>query len=477
MALHWQVIIALVLGVIYAVSVVYYADVNDTKAGVQFTADYIAPFGVIFVRVLKLIAVPMVLFSIIAGIGSLKNIKQLGRVGIKTLLIYVGTTMSAILIGLLLVNLIKPGTFPSEDSRIEKRIEYELWLSETPAAPRLDDVSFLTDPQYSNKVIQVRDRLAMTPIDPEALDKLEKAAKEKSKGPLAKLVDIFPQNIFYSISDEEGSSNMLQVIFFAIFFGVILVQLPKKSAKPVRKLVNGMNEVFIAMINAVISVMPVFVFALMAGSLVKSAGDNLDKLNQQLSFLGHYSWVLVVALIVVAFIYYPLLIYLFAKRITIKQFLAGIRQAQITAFSTSSSMATLPVTMECVNDNLKVPKPIWSFVLPIGATVNMDGTSTYQAVAVVAMAQFHMIDLDFTQQMVIVLTATLASIGAAAVPSAGLVLMIVVLESVGLNPAWIAIILPVDRILDMCRTVVNVTGDGTVSSIVASTEELEVTDN
>jgi len=252
MALHWQVIIALVLGVIYAVSVVYYADVNDTKAGVQFTADYIAPFGVIFVRVLKLIAVPMVLFSIIAGIGSLKNIKQLGRVGIKTLLIYVGTTMSAILIGLLLVNLIKPGTFPSEDSRIEKRIEYELWLSETPAAPRLDDVSFLTDPQYSNKVIQVRDRLAMTPIDPEALDKLEKAAKEKSKGPLAKLVDIFPQNIFYSISDEEGSSNMLQVIFFAIFFGVILVQLPKKSAKPVRKLVNGMNEVFIAMINAVI---------------------------------------------------------------------------------------------------------------------------------------------------------------------------------------------------------------------------------
>ncbi len=477
MALHWQVIIALVLGVIYAVSVVYYADVNDTKAGVQFTADYIAPFGVIFVRVLKLIAVPMVLFSIIAGIGSLKNIKQLGRVGIKTLLIYVGTTMSAILIGLLLVNLIKPGTFPSEDSRIEKRIEYELWLSETPAAPRLDDVSFLTDPQYSDKVIQVRDRLAMTPIDPEALDKLEKAAKEKSKGPLAKLVDIFPQNIFYSISDEEGSSNMLQVIFFAIFFGVILVQLPKKSAKPVRKLVNGMNEVFIAMINAVISVMPVFVFALMAGSLVKSAGDNLDKLNQQLSFLGHYSWVLVVALIVVAFIYYPLLIHLFAKRITIKQFLAGIRQAQITAFSTSSSMATLPVTMECVNDNLKVPKPIWSFVLPIGATVNMDGTSTYQAVAVVAMAQFHMIDLDFTQQMVIVLTATLASIGAAAVPSAGLVLMIVVLESVGLNPAWIAIILPVDRILDMCRTVVNVTGDATVSSIVASTEELEVTDN
>ena len=204
--------------------------------------------------------------------------------------------MSAILIGLLLVNLIKPGTFPSDESRIEKRIEYELWLSETPAAPRLDEVSFLTDPQYADQVEQVRERMAITPIDPETQDKLEKAAKEKSKGPLAKLVDIFPQNIFYSMSNEEGSSNMLQVIFFAIFFGVVLVKLPKKHGKPVRKLVNGLNEVFISMINAVISVMPVFVFALMAGSLVKSAGDSMDKLLEQLSFLGHYSWVLVVAL-------------------------------------------------------------------------------------------------------------------------------------------------------------------------------------
>ena len=474
MALHWQVIIALVLGILFSIAVVYHADINNTKVGIQFTADYIAPFGKIFVNVLKLIAVPMVLFSIIAGIGSLKNIKQLGRVGVKTLLIYIGTTMSAILIGLLFVNLIQPGTFPSDESRVEKRIEYELWLAETPNAPRLDSVSFLSDAQYSSQVADVRERMALSSIDSDTQDKLNKAAAEKKKGPLAKLVDIFPSNIFHAISDKNGSSNMLQVIFFAIFFGVILVRLPKKHAKPVRKLVNGLNEVFIAMINAVIKAMPIFVFALMAGSLVKSAGDNLEKLKEQLVFLGHYSWVLVLALIIVAFVYYPLLIHLFAKRITIKQFIKGIREAQITAFSTSSSMATLPVTMDCVNDNLKVPKPISSFVLPIGATVNMDGTSLYQAVAVVAMAQFHMIDLDFTQQMVIVLTATLASIGAAAVPSAGLVLMIVVLESVGLNPAWIAIILPVDRILDMCRTVVNVTGDATVSSIVASTEDLEI---
>ena len=467
-ALHWQVIIALVFGIIYAAGIVYYADVNNTKEGIQFTADYVAPFGEIFVNVLKLIAVPMVLFSIIAGIGSLKNIKQLGGIGIKTLLIYVGTTMSAILIGLLLVNLIKPGTFPSEASRIEKRIEYELWLAETPSAPRLDDKSFLTNPLYADQVGGIRTRMASATIDPDTQDKLDKAALEKTKGPLFKLVDIFPSNILHAISDDKGKSNMLQVIFFAIFFGVVLVQLPKKHSKPVRKLVHGLNEVFISMINVVIKVMPIFVFALMAGTLVKSAGKDLDKLMEQLYFLGHYSWGLLLALVLVAFVYYPLLIHFFAKKITLKQFLIGIREAQITAFSTSSSMATLPVTMECVNDNLHVPKPISSFVLPIGATVNMDGTSTYQAVAVVAMAQFHMIDLDFMQQMVIVLTATLASIGAAAVPSAGLVLMIVVLESVGLNPAWIAIILPVDRILDMCRTVVNVTGDATVSSIVAN---------
>jgi Na+/H+-dicarboxylate symporter len=266
--------------------------------------------------------------------------------------------------------------------------------------------------------------------------------------------------------------EMLQIIFFAIFFGVVLVNLNDKHAKPVRELMEGLNELFVSMVNIIIKTMPFFVFALMAGSLVEAAGENMNKLKEQLLFLGHYSWVVVLALFLVAYVFYPFLIHLFVRRLSITQFLKGISKAQLTAFSTSSSMATLPVTMDCVHDNLKVPKPISSFVLPIGATVNMDGTSLYQAIAVVAMAQFHMIDLSFAQQMVIVLTATLASIGAAAVPSAGLVLMIVVLESVGLNPAWIAIILPVDRILDMCRTVVNVTGDATVSSIIAASEEV-----
>ena len=460
-ALHWQVIIALVLGVMYAVLAVNLGWQSITKA-------YISPFGDIFINLLKLIAVPLVLFSIITGIGSLKNIKQLGRVGVKTLLIYIGTTMSAILIGLLLVNLIKPGNFTSDDSKLEKRIEYELWLMDNPHVIPLDNVSELSNVENEQLIKDVQARVSKSEISLAVQDKINKANNKKNKGPLAPLVDIVPKNVIVALAEME----MLQIIFFAIFFGVVLVNLKDKHAKPVRELMEGLNELFVAMVNIIIKTMPFFVFTLMAGSLVEAAGENMTKLKEQLIFLGHYSWVVVLALFIVAFIFYPLLIQFFVKRLSIIQFLRGISKAQLTAFSTSSSMATLPVTMECVHDNLKVPKPISSFVLPIGATVNMDGTSLYQAIAVVAMAQFHMIDLSFAQQMIIVLTATLASIGAAAVPSAGLVLMIVVLESVGLNPAWIAIILPVDRILDMCRTVVNVTGDATVSSIIAASEKV-----
>jgi Na+/H+-dicarboxylate symporter len=431
------------------------------------TKAYISPFGDIFINLLKLIAVPLVLFSIITGISSLKNIKQLGRVGVKTLLIYVGTTMSAILIGLLLVNLIKPGNFTSDESRLEKRIEYELWLADNPHVIPLDKISELSNVENEQLIIEVQARVSESGISSAVQDKIDKANNKKSKGPLAPLVDIVPKNVIVALAEME----MLQIIFFAIFFGVVLVNLNENQAKPVKDLMEGLNGLFVAMVNVIIKTMPFFVFALMAGSLVEAAGENMTKLKEQLLFLGNYSWVVVLALFLVAFVFYPLLIHLFVNRLTIMQFLKGISKAQLTAFSTSSSMATLPVTMECVHDNLKVPKPISSFVLPIGATVNMDGTSLYQGIAVVAMAQFHMIDLSFAQQMVIVLTATLASIGAAAVPSAGLVLMIVVLESVGLNPAWIAIILPVDRILDMCRTVVNVTGDATVSTIIAASEQ------
>ena len=238
--------------------------------------------------------------------------------------------------------------------------------------------------------------------------------------------------------------------------------------------VTGLNEVFIRMILIVMKGIPFFVFALMAGKIVEVAGGSLEQLYGYLSFFLWYGLVVILGLVILAFVFYPSLIQVMVRKIGFLKFMKGMKLAQITAFSTSSSLATLPVTMDCVNHNLGVSERTTSFVLPIGATINMDGTSFYQAVAVVALAQFHGIDLTLAQQAIIIVTATMASIGAAAIPSAGLVLMILVLESVGLNPLWIAIIFPIDRILDMCRTVVNVTGDGAVSTIIANSEgELE----
>jgi Na+/H+-dicarboxylate symporter len=243
---------------------------------------------------------------------------------------------------------------------------------------------------------------------------------------------------------------------------------------PVIAFSRATNEVFLKMVDIVMKAAPFFVFALTAGVFSRMAGNDLQALFEIFKGLGIYSLSVVLGLAFMIFIFYPGLAMLTDRKLGYAKFFRAIGPAQLLAFSTSSSAATLPVTMECVNDNLKVPRTISDFVLPIGATVNMDGTSLYQAVAVVFLAQMHLIDLDLGQQLMIVLTATLASIGSAAVPSAGLVMLILVLGSVGLNPAWIAIILPVDRILDMCRTVVNVTGDATVSRIMQRLEpELE----
>ena len=262
---------------------------------------------------------------------------------------------------------------------------------------------------------------------------------------------------------------MLQVIFFAIFFGITIILIPKDVAAPVIAFVNGTNAIFLKMVDLVMKAAPFFVFALLAGVIAKMA-DTPKEVFEIFFGLGSYALTLVLGLSFVVFILYPAIVTLFVKKLSYREFFRNISPAQFLAFSTSSSAATLPVTMECVEDNMGVPKSISSFVLPIGATVNMDGTSLHQAVAVIFMAQLHMVDLSITQQLVIVLTASLASIGAAAVPSAGLIMMIIVLQSVGLNPAWVAIIFPIDRPLDMYRTVVNVTGDATVSTLIAKSE-------
>lgn len=271
---------------------------------------------------------------------------------------------------------------------------------------------------------------------------------------------------------------MLQVIFFSIFFGITIILIPGEKSKPVVDFIHGVNAVFLKMVDLVMRAAPFFVFALLAGVVAKMA-DTPREVFEIFIGLGSYSLTMVAGLSFVIFVMYPLITKIFVKRLTYKQFFKNISAAQFLAFSTSSSAATLPVTMECVEENMGVPRSISSFVLPIGATINMDGTSLHQAVAVIFMAQLHYVDLTIAQQLTIILTAALASIGAAAVPSAGLIMMIIVLQSVGLNPAWVAIIFPVDRILDMYRTVVNVTGDATVSTLIANSEgELNLkTDN
>lgn len=460
--LHWQIIIALILGLIYAIAAISF--------GWQtFTLDYILPFGEIFIRLLKMLAIPLVLFSIVSGIASMGNISNLGRIGIKTLLMYLFTTLIAISVGLLAVNVFKPGNIPTDEVRIEKRIAYELWLVENPDVKRLDSQNFLADTQYQDAIarVQKQDNFSDTHIAT-IEQKMVLAEKTKRQPPLQPIIDVIPDNIIGALLNME----MLQIIFFAIMLGIVIANFPKEKSTFLNNFFSYMNDAFVVMIGWVIKAMPIFVFALMGGSLVKSAGDNLSKLGEEMIFLASYGGVVLLALTLIAFVIYPLLSHFFVKNLSFKDFYKGIGKAQLTAFSTSSSIATLPVTMNCVEENLKVSKPIVSFVLPIGATVNMDGTSTYQAIAVVALAQLHMIDLEFSQQIVILLTATLASIGAAAVPSAGLVLLIVILESLGLNPLWIAIIFPIDRILDMCRTVVNVTGDAFVCCFINSTEKL-----
>jgi len=464
--LHTKIVIGLVLGTVWAVAASF-------LGWSEFTINYIMPFGDIFINLLKLIAIPLVLFSIITGITGLSDVTSLGRIGAKTLGIYLATTLTAIIIGLALVNIFKPGVHIDEEQRIVNRLSYELWHSNNPNVQPVDDKVFSTMPEYAVFLTEAQQRSAELEQNDMLISSMQKAAQSKAR-PMQWLVDMVPSNIFLSFNN----SLMIQVIFFAIFFGLSLALLPREKVEMVVQFSSGANEVFIKMVDMVMIGAPYFVFALLAGKLAEMAGDNPERLVQIFKALGSYSLVVIAGLALMIFVVYPLMVTFsinkktpFSFRQTFSYFMRGIKPAQLLAFSTSSSAATLPITMECVHKNLGVDEEISSFVLPIGATVNMDGTSLYQGVAVVFLAQFHLIDLTLAQQVTIILTTTLASIGSAAVPSAGLIMLIVVLESVGLNPAWIAIIFPVDRILDMMRTVVNVTGDAAVSTIVAQTED------
>ncbi len=461
LALHWKIIIGLLLGIIWAV-------ISSITGLSTFTQNWIAPFGTLFINLLKLIAVPLVLFSIISGIAGMGSPSSLGKIGIKTLAWYLGTTILAVAIGLLVVNFIGPGKWVNKDTRLNNRIKYELWAKQNDVEIK-DNKCYSCMTQYQDRVRELTAGLQTEAAPPSLSDKIDRAQSSKKQGPLQPFVDMVPDNIFRSLSDN---GLMLQVIFFAIFFGICLLLLPQTKTGTIRSLVDNLNDIFLKMVDIVMKAAPFFVFALLAGAVSNIAGDDPSKVIEIFKGLGWYSLTVIIGLSLILFVIYPLIVQFFTRQIKYKDFFKGISPAQALAFSTSSSAATLPVTIECVEDNLKVDNKISSFVLPIGATVNMDGTSLYQAVAVVFLAQFHLVDLDVAQQLTIILTAVLASIGAAAIPSAGLVMLIIVLEAVGLNPAWIAIIFPVDRILDMCRTVVNISGDSAVSTIIAKSEKM-----
>ncbi len=467
MPLYVKILIGLILGAIWSF-------ISSAMGWNQFTIDWIDPFGQIFIRLLKFIAVPLVLFSVVTGIASLNDVSKLGRMGGKTLLIYLITTVCAVSIGLLIGNVVKPGTFIDPEQRIKNRINYEYWATNN-GVEILDGKYYSSDPKYATLVKEVEQKNGdeLSVEDRKNIEeKLKVVSKNETRGPLYFLVDMVPENIVLSISDNK---LMLQVIFFAIFLGITLIMIPSKKAQPIISFFEGMSEVFLKMVDLIMKAAPIFVFALMAGVIAKMA-DTPAEVFEIFKSLGAYSIAVFVGLAFMVAVFYPLIVKFVAK-IGYSDFFRKISPAQFLAFSTSSSAATLPVTMECVEDNIGVSKNVSSFVLPIGATVNMDGTSMYQTIAVLFLAQLHMVDLTLAQQLTIVLTATLASIGSAAVPSAGLVMLMIVLISVGLNPAWIAIIFPVDRILDMCRTVVNVTGDATVSTIIAKGEgELNLKD-
>ena len=378
---------------------------------------WIKPWGNIFIRMLQLIAVPLVLVSLIKGVTGIEDIRRFSQIGLKALLIYMSTTVCAILVGLALVLSVKPGNFV--DAAVASQMKES----------------------YHNVVNE----------------KMSAAESTSEQGPLSFLNDIVPDNLFAASSNN---SKMLQVIFFAIFFGIAAISLPKEKTKAVLKVVDSLYDIILKMVDYIIRFAPYGVFALMA-ALVADNSSNLSIF----AALGMYTLTVIAGLLLLIFVFYPLLIHLFT-RIQTKHFIRSMYPVQLLAFTTSSSAATLPLNMETTERDLGISKEITSFVLPVGTTINMDGTSCYQAIAVVFIAQVMHIHLGWSELIAIVLLTTISSIGTPAIPGGSYVILTMVLSSVGIPADGLALILGVDRPLDMLRTSVNVTGDATVASII-----------
>ena len=420
-ALHWKILIGMIVGLLFGLLMK-----NLEQQG--FVVDWIKPFGTIFINLLKMIAVPLIVVSLIVGLADLKDISKLSKLGARTVTLYLFTTVFAVSLGLILANTVKPGSFINESSR----------------------------------------KSLLANFASDASQKIELAEKTKTTGPLQPLMDVVPENFFKALSDN---GSMIQVILFTILLGIGLIMIEEEKAKSVVDFFKGLNDVIMKIIDLIMLFSPYGVFALMAALMVEIPDFST------LAALGIYGFTVLIGLLLMILFLYPSLLFFMAKVNPIT-FFKAIAPAQLLAFSTSSSAATLPVTMECVTEKLGVDEEVSSFVLPLGATVNMDGTSLYQAVAALFIAQAMLPNpLDLSTQLMIIVTATLASIGSAAVPSAGMVMLVIVLGQAGIPEAGLALIFAIDRPLDMCRTVVNVTSDAAVAVIVAkSVDKLNIPD-
>ena len=438
MKLHWKILIGIGIGLLYtlfisSVSDTFldlntnkqydisepFVDTNNNGAFdsdyIDFTKNWIAPFGKIFLNLIKLFAIPLIIVSLIKGISSLSDISKLSKMGFKTIGIYITTTFISVSIGLILVNSFNPG----------------------------DGIQYNYNMNLVNQV--------------ESKETSVKEAKER--GPLQPIIDIVPDNIFKSATSNK---NMLQIVFVSILLGIGLLGISKDRSKSMIGAIDILNELLFNVIGYIMRFAPIGAFALLASNLVEFITTSGGQLSSLISSIGGYFALVVAGLLIHTLIVYPSILKFIAKY-PIRQFFNGISKAQLLAFSTSSSGATLPITMDCCEKNLGVKKEVSSFVLPIGATVNMDGTALYQSVAAVFIAQATGISLDFYDQISIIIMTVIASIGTAAVPSAGIVMLIIILDTIGIGGAGVALIIGVDRILDMLRTTTNVTGDAAVA--------------
>ncbi len=405
--LHTKILVALGLGAGFGL-------LANRMGFAPFVVSYVRPVGTAFVRLIGMVVVPLVFASLLVGTASLKDVRSLGRIGAKTLAFYLCTTAIAVGIGLLLANVSRPGAGLDEKAR--SRL--------IAGAPQQDDTGI---PPTESSIRDV-------------------------------LLNIIPTNPIRALAEGQ----MLQIIFFALLSGICLTLIPPERGGAVLRFFDGINDIMVTMVHLIMKVAPFGVFALVA-AVVADFGFYI------LLMLAKYCAVVVVGLLL-----HTLLVYSTALKLLtpmgVRRFFRGIRPAQLIAFSSSSSSATLPVTIESTAENLGVSRTICSFTLPLGATINMDGTSLYQGVSAVFLAQLYGMDLGLSQQLAVVLTATLASIGTAGTPGAGIVTLAIVLTSIGVPLQGIGMIMGVERILDMCRSVVNVTGDAACAVVVASTE-------